>query len=200
MNTLSPDEMKRFQELSNEFEADVQGPLVSMKQSSNVIALEYANADPTYVTKTNALAVTHPFTRVMKGDGNCGWRAVAFGYFESLFNLRDTLQVHRELLRIKSLSSLLDQVGQQEHLYEIFVEATEQVFTQVSEAIQNGVHDESFLVEAFNIDYNSSAVITHFRVSIPPAHPDPLPQFEEPSLAAGNTDLRKCYSFSQVHG
>ncbi|KAH3375321.1 hypothetical protein KXV52_008553 [Aspergillus fumigatus] len=166
MNTLSPDEMKRFQELSNEFEADVQcrkGPLVSMKQSSNVIALEYANADPTYVTKTNALAVTHPFTRVMKGDGNCGWRAVAFGYFESLFNLRDTLQVHRELLRIKSLSSLLDQVGQQEHLYEIFVEATEQVFTQVSEAIQNGVHDESFLVEAFNIDYNSSAVITHFR-------------------------------------
>lgn len=24
-----------------------------MKQSSNVIALEYANADPTYVTKTN---------------------------------------------------------------------------------------------------------------------------------------------------
>lgn len=75
--------------------------------------------------------------------------------------------MHRELLRIKSLSSLLDQVGQQEHLYEIFVEATEQVFTQVSEAIQNGVHDESFLVEAFNIDYNSSAVITHFRVSIP---------------------------------
>jgi hypothetical protein len=45
-----------------------------MKQSSNAIALEYANADPTYVTKTNALAVTHPFTRIMKGDGNCGWR------------------------------------------------------------------------------------------------------------------------------
>ncbi|EAW09265.1 OTU family ubiquitin thioesterase [Aspergillus clavatus NRRL 1] len=186
MNTLSPDEMKRFQELSNEFAPDVQvslplpagpcvqsspadnrirkGPLVSAKQSSSTIALDYANADPTYATKTSALAVTHPFSRIMKGDGNCGWRAVAFGYFECLFNLRDTLQVHRELLRIKSLSSLLDQVGQQEHLYEIFVEATEQVFTQVSEAIQNGARDESFLVDAFNIEYNSSAIITHFRL------------------------------------
>lgn len=116
--------------------------------------------------------------------------AVAFGYFETLFNLRDTLQVHNELLRIKQLSHLLDQVGQQEHLYEIFVEATEQVFTQVSEAIQNGVQDESFLVEAFNIDYNSSAVITHFRVSIPPAHSDHLSQCEDLSLAADSTDLQ----------
>lgn len=68
-------------------------------------------------------------------------------------------------MRIKSLNTLLDQVGQQEHLYEIFVDATEEIFTQILEAIQNGVHDESFLVNAFNDEYNSSAIITHFRVS-----------------------------------
>ncbi|KAJ5885158.1 Ovarian tumor otubain [Penicillium taxi] len=164
MNALSPDEMERFQKLSNEFEPDVQGPLVSNKQSSHSIALDYANADPTLVTKTSALTVTHPMTRVMKGDGNCGWRAVAFGYFETLFTLRDYIRVQQELARIKSLSTLLDQVGQSEHLYEIFVDATEEIFAQTLAAIQNGEQDETFLVNAFNDEYSSNAVITHFRL------------------------------------
>ncbi|KAE8374399.1 peptidase C65 Otubain-domain-containing protein [Aspergillus bertholletiae] len=150
MNTLSTEEMERFQKLSNEFEPDIQGPLVSTKQSSSAIAMDYASADPAFVTKTSTLAVTHPFSRIMKGDGNCGWRGddspVAFGYFENLFNLRDTLPVHRELLRIKSLNLLLDQVGHDEHLYEIFVDATEQIFSQILDAIQNGVRDDSFLL------------------------------------------------------
>ncbi|KAE8410900.1 peptidase C65 Otubain-domain-containing protein [Aspergillus pseudocaelatus] len=164
MNTLSTEEMERFQKLSNEFEPDIQGPLVSTKQPSSAIAMDYASADPTFVAKTSALAVTHPFTRIMKGDGNCGWRAIAFGYFENLFNLRDTLRVHRELVRIKSMNVLLNSVGQQEHLYEIFVDATEEIFNQISEAIQNGVRDDSFLVDAFNNEYDSSAIITHFRI------------------------------------
>lgn len=63
------------------------------------------------------------------------------------------------------MNTLLDQVGQQEHLYEIFVDATEEVFNQISEAIESGVRDDSFLVEAFNNEYNSNAIITHFRVS-----------------------------------
>jgi ubiquitin thioesterase protein OTUB1 len=91
--------------------------------------------------------------------------AVAFGYFENLFNLRDTLRVHRELARIKSLNVLLDQVGHEEHLYEIFVDATEVIFSEILDAIQNGVRDDSFLVDAFNNEYNSNGTITHFRVS-----------------------------------
>lgn len=100
----------------------------------------------------------------MKGDGNCGWRAVAFGYFENLFTLRDAVRVQQELVRIKSLNRLLDQVGQQEHLYEIFVEATEGLLVQLSEAIQKGVQEDSFLLDAFNSEYNSNAIITHFRL------------------------------------
>ncbi|KAJ5769137.1 hypothetical protein N7520_003696 [Penicillium odoratum] len=164
MNALSPDEMERFQKLSNEFEPDVQGPLVSPKQSSQSIAMEYANADPTFATKTSALSITHPMSRIMKGDGNCGWRAVAFGYFETLFNLRDSMRVQRELERIKSLSALLDQVGLQRDLYDIFVDATVEVFAQTLTAIQNGDQDETFLVNAFNDEYESSALITHFRL------------------------------------
>lgn len=73
--------------------------------------------------------------------------------------------VQNELVRIKSLSSLLDQVGHQEYLYEIFVDATEQVFTEVIQAIQDGVRDDSFLVNLFNVEYSSNAILTHFRVS-----------------------------------
>ncbi|KAJ6031493.1 Ovarian tumor otubain [Penicillium herquei] len=164
MNALSPDEMERFQKLSNNYEPEIQGPLVSPKQSSHGISMEYANADPTFITKTNALAITHPMARLMKGDGNCGWRAVAFGYFETLFNLRDTVRVERELRRFQSLNSLLDQVGHQQELYEIFVDATEELFTQTLTAIHNGDHDETYLVNAFNVEYSSTAVITHFRL------------------------------------
>ncbi|KAJ5153276.1 uncharacterized protein N7482_009754 [Penicillium canariense] len=164
MNALSPDEMQRFQKLSNEFEPEVPGLFVSPKQSSHNIALEYANADPTLATKTNALAVTHPMTRVMKGDGNCGWRAVAFGYFETLFALRDPLRVQRELARIKSLTYTLDRVGYADHLYEIFIDATEEIFAQTAAAIQNGDQDELFLVNAFNNEYKSNSVIMHFRL------------------------------------
>ncbi|KAJ5965652.1 hypothetical protein N7481_012366 [Penicillium waksmanii] len=164
MNALSQAEMERFQKLSNEFEPDVQGPLVSTKQSSHTIALDYANADPTLAAKTNDLAVTHPTTRIMKGDGNCGWRAVAFGYFETMFNNRDPIRLQEELIRFKTLNSYLDQVGHQEHLYEIFADATEEIFAQTAQAIQNGDRDESFLVNAFNEEYSSNAVITHFRL------------------------------------
>jgi ubiquitin thioesterase protein OTUB1 len=97
----------------------------------------------------------------------CVWltdSAVAFGYFENLFMLRDVTRVQQELARIKSLNSLLDQVGQEEHLYEIFVDATEEVFNAVIQSIQNGAPNESFLVNAFNEEYNSNALITHFRV------------------------------------
>ncbi|KAJ5592462.1 Ovarian tumor otubain [Penicillium hordei] len=164
MNALSADEMERFQKLSNSYQPEVQGPLVSTKQSSHSIALDYSNADPTLATKTNALAITHPECRIMKGDGNCGWRAVAFGYFETLFALRDTLRIEAEIRRMKSLTTLLERVGLSDSIYEIFVDATEDVLSRTQAAIQNGAQDESFLVEAFNEGYCSDAIITHFRI------------------------------------
>ncbi|CAG7918301.1 unnamed protein product [Penicillium olsonii] len=115
MNALSPDEMERFQRLSNTYQPDV--------QPSHSIALDYANADPTLAAKTNT-----------------------------------------ESSRIKSLNTLLDQIGLADHIYEIFVDATEDILKRIIDAIQSGVQDESFLVEAFNEGYSSDAVITHFRL------------------------------------
>jgi hypothetical protein len=62
------------------------------------------------------------------------------------------------------MNALLDQVGHQEYLYETFVDATEETFGQVIDAIQKGVPDESFLVEIFNDFSQSMSIITHFRV------------------------------------
>ncbi|CAI7617563.1 unnamed protein product [Penicillium pancosmium] len=156
--------MERFKNLSNDFEPNLHDPLVSTKQLTHRIALDYATEDPTLATKASVLAVTHPMNRTMKGDGNCGWRAVAFGYFETLFARRDPTHLQRELARIKSLSLLLDQVGQPEHLYKFFVEATADIFDRTFAAIQNGEQDEAFLVNAFNEEYNSNAVLAYFRL------------------------------------
>ncbi|EEH49957.2 uncharacterized protein PADG_06036 [Paracoccidioides brasiliensis Pb18] len=163
-NMADPDHMAEFQKLSNQYEPDLQGPLVGQKQSSSTITSEYANADPIYVAKTIALSHTHSHYRIMKGDGNCGWRAIAFGYFESLFNLRDAAKVTQELARMKSLNELLDSTGCQEHLYEMFVDATEELLTRISQEIEKGSYDDSFLLQAFNDEYNSSSIIMHFRL------------------------------------
>jgi ubiquitin thioesterase protein OTUB1 len=66
---------------------------------------------------------------------------------------------------MKSLTTLLERVGLSDSIYEIFVDATEEVLNRTHAAIQNGAQDESFLVDAFNEGYCSDAIITHFRVS-----------------------------------
>ncbi|KAK2741357.1 hypothetical protein FQN57_005641 [Myotisia sp. PD_48] len=160
----SPDDMAVLQKLSNEYEPELKGPLVGPKLSTEVISQEYAQADPVYVAKTAALAESNSHYRVMKGDGNCGWRAVAFAYFENLFRTGDISKVAHELSRIKGFNQQLFAVGHEEHLFEIFVEATEEVFARIANAIEEESQDESFLVDAFNNEYNSSAIITHFRL------------------------------------
>lgn len=225
---LSPEEMERFQKLSNEYEPDIQvrssvlsiGPrthrpwdnrdLLSRRNSkarispSNMLTLilpllrkpEYVVGHVTlffsvplrYLTSTDPCHHTSllpdyergrqlwlerygsdVYTTHMIRSIDLQSLAVAFGYFENLFTLRDTVRVEQELLRIKSLSRLLDQVGQSEHLYEIFVDATESLLTnlisEIHKGIQSNSFDESFLLEAFNNEYESSAIITHFRVS-----------------------------------
>jgi hypothetical protein len=49
---------------------------------------------------------------------------------------------------MKSLTTLLERVGLSDSIYEIFVDATEDVLSRTQAAIQNGAQDESFLVEA----------------------------------------------------
>lgn len=76
--------------------------------------------------------------------------------------------------RIKSLNTLLDQVGLPEYIYEPFVDEAEDVFKKTIAAIQNGDQDETFLVNAFNEEFTSSGIITHFRVRCSPNFQEPI--------------------------
>ncbi|KAI9660849.1 MAG: hypothetical protein M1829_006459 [Trizodia sp. TS-e1964] len=159
---LLQEEMARLQKLSNEFVPDVQGALVGHRVSSEALVAEYAEADPVYIRKTAALPLTYSHYRTIKGDGNCGWRAVAFNYFELLFRLQDLALIQREESRIRSLSNLMNRVGLSDYLYEDFVDATLRLLraTAVAVAMQ---HSDSLLLQAFNDPEVSSSIIAHFR-------------------------------------
>ncbi|KAF7595970.1 hypothetical protein BBP40_004116 [Aspergillus hancockii] len=200
MHTLTIEEMERFRELSNKIEPDIQRRVVSAEHWDSAISMEYASAGPVFATKPSVRAVPHPFPRIIRGDGKCGWLAVVFGYFENLFNLRDMFQLHRELIRIKSINVLLDRVGVQKDLYKVFVDVTERIFTRISEAVQSGILDKSFLIDTFNNQYNSNAIIAYFRlltsawIKLNPRRYQaflslPVDQYCETRIEAANTEL-----------
>lgn len=86
------------------------------------------------------------------------------------------------------MNSLLDAVGQQEHLYEMFVDMTEDLFQQILAAITQGNTDDSLILDFFNSEFAAAAIITHFRVSLT----------IEPPLFMLATNLSP--SYSQVPG
>ncbi|KAI4123970.1 MAG: hypothetical protein LQ347_005920 [Umbilicaria vellea] len=52
MASISDEDMATLQKLSNDYEPEVEGPLVGHRQSSHAITTQYAQADPVYVRKT----------------------------------------------------------------------------------------------------------------------------------------------------
>ncbi|KAI9791331.1 MAG: hypothetical protein M1833_001556 [Piccolia ochrophora] len=159
----SEEEYANLQKLSTEYEPEVEGPLVGTRQSSDAISTEYANADPIFVRKTAALPQKYSHYRTVKGDGNCGWRALAFGYFETLQRTGDKNRILEEEARLKSLNNLLNNVGFHEHVYEDFVDETVKLLRTIACSTQPNVVD-SELLERFNDSEVSNAIITHFRL------------------------------------
>ncbi|KAI9716142.1 MAG: hypothetical protein M1812_005570 [Candelaria pacifica] len=159
----SEEELANLQKLSNEYTADVEGPLVGKRQSTQAITTEYANADPAFVRKTSVLPQKYSHYRTVKGDGSCGWRAIAFSYFETLVRLQDKERIQIEEARLKSLDNLLRSVGWEEHAYEGFVEETILLLKSIAASIP--VTDGgAALLNSFNDPNISNAIITHFRL------------------------------------
>ncbi|KAK6341926.1 hypothetical protein TWF730_001410 [Orbilia blumenaviensis] len=158
-------ELADLEKLSAQWEPESKGPLVGELQSSKILEAEYAGADPVYVRKTAALSPKYSNYRTIKGDGNCGWRALAFGFFELLLRTGDPKVIEKQREYLKSQNALLDQVGMSDYLYEDFVEETINLLKVIGEspAIDNP-YDDKFLVEAFNKDDTSNAIITHLKL------------------------------------
>ncbi|KAF2440642.1 cysteine proteinase [Karstenula rhodostoma CBS 690.94] len=161
---LTPEEeFAQLQKLSNEYEPEVTGPLVGDRQSSSAIATEYANADPVYRVKTQALPAKYAFFRTCRGDGHCGWRAIAFGYFEALLHVGDVAKFDVEEARLISMNNLLNLAGFSEDVYIDFAEEAYDLLRKLGGSLQLG-NGPSLLLEAFNDMGVSMAIITYVKL------------------------------------
>ncbi|CAJ2504417.1 Uu.00g118110.m01.CDS01 [Anthostomella pinea] len=165
-HTMEQDEMAQQEAAAWDYQPQLQGPLVGDKTSSQAITEEYAKADPTYVAKTMALPETYSHYRPIQGDGNCGWRAIAFAYFETLAQCGDVNQVSGERARLKSLDVFIqNDIGEQTwELMVDMVEETDVLFDDVITAMEAGQNPMAIITAKFNDAATSPSLIYHQRL------------------------------------
>ncbi|XDG07523.1 hypothetical protein ABKA04_007138 [Annulohypoxylon sp. FPYF3050] len=150
---------------AREFKPQLEGPLVGERRPSTEITEEYAKADPVYVAKTLALPQTYSHYRPIQGDGNCGWRAIAFGYFESLVKRGEVLYVRGELARLTSFNHYIEHVGgHSPWLFEDMVAETWALLHAVATAMAAGQDPMPLVLEKFNNPESSQSIVYHMRL------------------------------------
>ncbi|CAF1386205.1 unnamed protein product [Rotaria sordida] len=90
---------QQTQQLQNEIEKEIaeSQPLVSGKIPTTYLQKEYASDDKIYQDKVAELMKTYKYIRRTRGDGNCFYRAFAFGYLEKNLNNKKELERFRQL-------------------------------------------------------------------------------------------------------
>lgn len=88
--------------------------------------------------------------------------AIAFGFFEQLLKLGDVNRIGMEHARVASLNGLLSMAGIASYIYEDFTEVTFDLF----KIMAAGKVDVAALVNYFNDESCSNAIVMHFRVNI----------------------------------
>ncbi|KAI1803461.1 cysteine proteinase [Daldinia bambusicola] len=165
MEPQLPADLAQQEAAARDFEPQLAGPLVGERRPSTVITEEYAKADPIYVAKTMALPQTYSHYRPIQGDGNCGWRAIAFGYFETLVRCGDINQVQGELARLTSLNEFIETVGgHSAWLFEDMVSATFDLLNDIIAAMSNGQDGMLVVMDRFNNLDTSQSIVYHQRL------------------------------------
>ncbi|OAL05894.1 cysteine proteinase [Phaeosphaeriaceae sp. SRC1lsM3a] len=164
----SDDEIAHLQDLSSKYEPETTGPLVGERQSSAAITTQYANADPVYRVKTAALPAKYAYFRTCRGDGHCGWRAIAFTYFEALLRVGDANKFGDEEARLMSMGNLLDHVGYSRDIWMEFAEGAFDLLRKLANSVQamDGAAAD-ILLQAFNDmdeDIASMSIITYVKL------------------------------------
>ncbi|WPH01714.1 Hypothetical protein R9X50_00456600 [Acrodontium crateriforme] len=159
---MSDDDMAALQKLSDDFQPEISGPLVGQREPSTAITAEYASADPVFQAKTASLPQKYSHYRKMRGDGKCGWRAIAFGYFEALIHFGNENKFVEEEARLRSLHNVVNNAGYSPYLYEDFADAVFDILRKLSVSLQIG-NAEELLLESFNDETEQNYVITYFK-------------------------------------
>ncbi|KAL2016595.1 hypothetical protein VTK56DRAFT_3296 [Thermocarpiscus australiensis] len=159
------DDLVAQEAAAREYQPQLEGPLVGDKTPSTAITEEYAKADPVYVQKTMMLPQTYTHYRPIQGDGNCGWRAIGFGYFEALIKSGSKARVEAEKQRLEDLNSYIENIGGVPHyVFQDFADETFALFQKTAELVGNQKQAMVELLEAFNTPDVSNSVMYHFRL------------------------------------
>ncbi|KAK1758692.1 putative ubiquitin thioesterase [Echria macrotheca] len=169
---------------ARDYQPNLQGPLVGNRIPSTVITEAYAKADPVYVAKTmvrylagaprllllpltqaQMLPQTYSHYRPIQGDGNCGWRAIAFGYFETLLSLGNKAELDAERQRIESLNAFIQTAGgHPDYVYQPMADETIELFDRLSAVFSSPEAAMTELLDSFNNAEIAGAIIYHFRL------------------------------------
>ncbi|KAL2037943.1 hypothetical protein N7G274_009418 [Stereocaulon virgatum] len=159
----SEQELSDMERMSSDYVPEITGPLVGEQSSTQALVAEYAQADPIYVHKTKALPSKYSHYRTLRGDGNCGWRALAFGYFEALLRIGDKAKVHTELTKLQNYIKRFESVGFPDFAYEDIVDVTFDLLRQTAASLPNS-DGGAALLAAFNDVSTQNSLVYHFRL------------------------------------
>ena len=91
--------------------------------------------------------------------------AVLFGYFMNLVLIGNEAKILEEQTRLSRLSTLLDEAGMSEYVYEDWVNASLTLLGELVAALKNGRAIE-VIERAFNDEENSPMLVQHLRVRL----------------------------------
>ncbi|EOA81662.1 uncharacterized protein SETTUDRAFT_174325 [Exserohilum turcica Et28A] len=161
----SDEDYAHLQKLSSEYEPEATGPLVGERQSSAAITTQYATADPVFQVKTAALPAKYAYFRTCRGDGHCGWRAIAFTYYEALLRLADVNKFDEEEARLNSLGNLLDHIGYSRDIWIDFADEAFELLHKLANSLRSmDGQAADILLRTFNDMGESMAIITYIKL------------------------------------
>ncbi|KAG8674210.1 hypothetical protein FPOAC1_000173 [Fusarium poae] len=157
--------MAAQQDAARHYQPVLEGLKVGNKILSDAITNEYAKADPVYVEKTIALPQTYSHYRPILGDGNCGWRAIGFSYFEKLIESGDQAKIEGEVARLMSMNPLLTTVGNYPY-WEEMAEVMLDHLREVAQNVSNPQYAHQLNHEKWNEPGTSDSMIYYLRLLV----------------------------------
>ncbi|MCJ1431557.1 hypothetical protein MMC27_000910 [Xylographa pallens] len=150
--------------LSENFEADVKGPLVGPKEPiTSVLPTVTETSDTIYRLKRQWILQNYFVYRYIIGDGNCGWRAVIFSLFEILLRSGSRVNCLDQILRMEELEALLkSDFDNEEFVYEDWRDSTLDLLQWVADSVPC-TDDAVALTRKFNDPEIAGQVIQWFR-------------------------------------
>ncbi|KAG6005301.1 hypothetical protein E4U21_000276 [Claviceps maximensis] len=163
MDHQASNDVAAQQEAARDYQPELQGPLVGEKTPSHIIVEEYAKADQIYIEKTATLPELYSHYRPIQGDGNCGWRAIGYSYYEKLVEGGDQAQIEGEVARLKSLNHLLSTVGGYDY-YEDFADEAFDLLRQVATIIDKPQAAHDLVRQRWNDTEVEGSLMFYFRL------------------------------------